>query len=73
MKRNRIRILSLLVALALCVSASAAYIDDARAYMLRSVPEPKIGTVGGDWAVLGLARGSGGVTAGDPPEDDPEP
>lgn len=63
MRRIEKRILSLLLALTLCVSASAAYIDDARAYILRSVPAPGIAMVGGDWAVLGLARGDGGVTA----------
>ena len=62
MKRIEKRILSLLMALTLCVSAFAASIDDVRAYILRSVTQPQIAAVGGDWAVLGLARGEGGVT-----------
>ena len=44
-------------------SADTAALTDAAAYILHTVPEPQCGPVGGEWAVIGLARsgcGSGG-------------
>lgn len=43
-------------------SADTAALADAAAYILRTVPEPQCSSVGGEWAVLGLAR-SGRVRA----------
>ena len=43
--------------------ADTTALEDAAAYVLRSVPTPQCGSVGGEWAVLGLARGSCGNAA----------
>lgn len=43
--------------------ADASSLAAAAAYMLRTVPEPSCGSVGGEWAVLGLARGGCGDAA----------
>ena len=40
-----------------------AALADAAAYVLRTVPEPQCGSVGGEWAVLGLARSGYGDAA----------
>ena len=37
-------------------SADTAALTDAAAYILRTVPEPQCGPIGGEWAVIGLAR-----------------
>ncbi|MBR2666622.1 MAG: terpene cyclase/mutase family protein [Oscillospiraceae bacterium] len=56
------RSLAVLLALTLCLSgpALAASAEDAlagsAAYILRAAAEPAVGSVGGEWAVLGLAR-----------------
>lgn len=59
------RIWALLLALVLSVSllapASAAadvtdVLNDTAAYLLKTVPQPQVGSIGGEWAVLGLAR-----------------
>ncbi len=36
-------------------------IDTASAYLLQTVPQPEVGSVGGEWCVLGLARASRGI------------
>lgn len=36
-------------------------IDTASAYLLQTVPQPEVGSVGGEWCVLGLARASRGT------------
>ena len=36
-------------------------IDMASAYLLQTVPQPEVGSVGGEWCVLGLARASRGI------------
>ena len=41
-------------------SADTAALADAAAYILRTVPEPQCSSVGGEWAVLGLARSGRG-------------
>lgn len=43
-------------------SADTAALTDAAAYILRTVPEPQCGPVGGEWAVIGLARSGCGST-----------
>ncbi len=68
MKRAK-RITSLLAALLLlvCSLPAASFgadadkdlqkaVDRAASYILKSVPSPQLGGIGGDWAVLGLAR-----------------
>lgn len=57
-------LLALTVLAGLWVPASAASesalndaAERAAAYMLRTVEQPRVGSVGGEWAVLGLARG----------------
>ena len=62
MKKNRFS--ALFLALILCLSMlapiSAAGVSDAltdtAAYLLRTVPDPQVGSIGGEWAVIGLAR-----------------
>ena len=62
---------ALCLALALSVPALAATqgeikaaLDDTAAYMLRQVPAPQVGSIGGEWAVIGLARSGAAVPAG---------
>ncbi len=43
--------------------ADTSALADAAAYILRTVPEPTCGSVGGEWAVLGLARSGCGDAA----------
>ena len=31
-------------------------VDESAAYMLNAVKDPQVGSIGGEWAVLGLAR-----------------
>lgn len=61
------RMLAAMLALALCCGASVAtaasapteveaLITDAAAYLHTTVKAPQVGTIGGEWAVLGLAR-----------------
>ncbi len=45
------------------IETDSSALADAAAYMLRTVPEPSCGSVGGEWAVLGLARGGCGDAA----------
>ena len=56
-------LLALSVLLSLCAAPAAAEsggleaaVEQSGAYMLEAVPEPGIGSIGGEWAVLGLAR-----------------
>ncbi len=55
--------LALILALALCLPAYAAAdqrvqkaVEEAGAYVCQMVPAPQVGSTGGEWAVLGLAR-----------------
>lgn len=61
MKRLATGLISLLLALALCVSASAAGTAE---YVYSTVQAPQIASIGGEWAVLGLARGGYAAGAG---------
>lgn len=62
---RRLLALALVLTLALGLSAPALAMDKtklessvncAAAYMYKAVPNPQVGSVGGEWAVLGLAR-----------------
>ena len=70
--RHRKRMLALLLAAALCLGllpmalaadAAAAY-EKTAAYVQKTIADPGYGSVGGDWAVLGLARGGAAVKSG---------
>lgn len=58
-------LLALLLGLSLTTGAFAAEpkdaIADTSAFLLRSVPDARIGAIGGDWTVLALARGGASV------------
>ena len=41
---------------ALAVSATDGAIDDMTSYMYETVSKPEVGSIGGEWAVIGLAR-----------------
>ncbi|SBW04870.1 conserved exported hypothetical protein [uncultured Eubacteriales bacterium] len=68
MKSFKQRGLGFLLAAALLVGVSApahaavsddtlaSAVDDAAAYMYKTVKSPQVGSIGGEWAVLGLAR-----------------
>ncbi|MDR1558268.1 MAG: S-layer homology domain-containing protein [Clostridiales bacterium] len=63
-------ILAFVLALTLCSSAFAASADeldkavkDTATYMLQTVKNPEVGSVGGEWAVIGLARSGYDVPA----------
>lgn len=66
------RILALCLALILCLSlmlpASAVSASDAlkdtASYIQKTTPNPQVGSIGGEWAVLGLARGGYTVPSG---------
>lgn len=71
MKRVLSLVLILTCILALAVPASAAKEPDLQAlvnetakYMLSAVPKPELGSIGGEWAVLGLARSGYAVPDG---------
>lgn len=63
-------VLALLLTLTLTIPASAAAgsipaaADRAAAYLCRAVPAPQVGSIGGEWTVLGLARGDASVPQG---------
>ncbi|MDR3148393.1 MAG: S-layer homology domain-containing protein [Oscillospiraceae bacterium] len=68
MKRVFALLLSLALALSVYTPVSAAdkkSVDAATAhsadYMLKAVPKPEVGSVGGEWAVIGLARSGADV------------
>ena len=44
-------------------AAAADALSDTAAYIVKTVPAPQIGSTGGEWAVLGLARGGCAVPA----------
>ncbi|MDR2502713.1 MAG: hypothetical protein LBC78_05645, partial [Oscillospiraceae bacterium] len=65
MKRLVSAILVLAIFTGVCISVFAAgsgssaldrAVTDAAAYMLKTVTKPEVGSVGGEWAVIGLAR-----------------
>ena len=57
-----ILVLMLLLSMTACIGETAAFsLDDCAAAMLESVREPAYGSVGGEWAALGLARWGGEV------------
>ena len=61
LKRCLAVILALFLALGNAAAAVAddtldAAIEDTAAYMYRTVQDPQVGSIGGEWAVLGLAR-----------------
>lgn len=51
-----------LVAALLLTAVTAASVGDTARYVLQSVPAPRIGSIGGEWAVIGLARGETAVS-----------
>ena len=63
-KRGLSLLLALLLLLGLSVNAFAAVSEEALAsaitdtaqYMYKTVKSPQVGSIGGEWAVLGLAR-----------------
>jgi len=64
MKFRRFLALFLVLSLSMgmMMPASAAGVSDAlqdtASYLLRTVPDPQVGSIGGEWAVIGLARSS---------------
>jgi hypothetical protein len=68
-KRMGLRLPPLLLAAALALSLglpargadAAAPLEQTAAYVQRAVPSPQVGSVGGEWAVLGLARSGAAV------------
>lgn len=60
--------LTLLLCLSLIVPASAVSVSDAlkdtAGYIRKTTPDPQVGSIGGEWAVLGLARGGYDVPSG---------
>ena len=55
-------IMPLIAAMTLNITASAdTVLDEAAAFVKNAVPAPSIGTIGGEWAVLGLARSGADV------------
>ena len=57
-------LLALLFVLSLAPGVRAAGAEETADWLCRAVSAPGVGSVGGEWAVLGLARGGYGV-----PED----
>ena len=76
MKRWKMQSLSLLLTLALCFGLSgaakampsaealSAAAADTAAYLYQTVPDPQVGSIGGEWVVLGLARSGYDVPEG---------
>lgn len=61
MKQARKLLCVLLLLISLCLQAAgvrdlASAVSASAGYMLRTVSEPQVGSIGGEWAVLGLAR-----------------
>ena len=68
MKRVKKSMLSLLLVLAVALSLTAPAfaavpqseleqaVNESAAYMLQTVKAPQVGSIGGEWAVIGLAR-----------------
>lgn len=62
-KRSISLLLALILMLSLCVPAMAisksdlsSAVTESAAYMLNAVKAPQVGSIGGEWAVIGLAR-----------------
>ena len=62
-KRGLSLLLTLVLMLSLCVPAMAvskseltSAISESAEYMLNAVKAPQVGSIGGEWAVIGLAR-----------------
>ena len=62
MKKCRILslFLALMMSIGLMIPASAANVSDALSdtarYLVKTVPDPIVGSIGGEWTVIGLAR-----------------
>ena len=54
-------VLAAVLFICLPFSAAAAESDLTAAYLMKNVPEPACGSVGGEWTVIGLAGCPGGV------------
>ena len=55
-------VLVMVLSVTACAGEKAEFsLDDCAAMLLESIPEPAYGSVGGEWAVLGLARWGGEV------------
>lgn len=74
MKKPRIRGLGILLAVILCFSLCLpalaldkadleAKLAESAAYMYKTVADPQVGSVGGEWAIIGLARSGYDVPA----------
>ena len=61
-------LLTLILTVGLMIPASAASLstalDDTSKYIQKTVPDPQVGSIGGEWAVIGLARGGYSVPSG---------
>ena len=60
-KRSISLLLTAILLLTFCLPAAAAdtlqrTVDKSAAYMLNTVKAPQVGSIGGEWAVMGLAR-----------------
>lgn len=66
------KLLSACLALVLCLSlvapalavSQADALKDTASYLQKTVPDPQVGSIGGEWMVLGLARGGYTVPSG---------
>lgn len=70
MKKTRFLFLSFILLFHLAVSSYGAadvslntIISDTAEYLYETVPDPKVGSIGGEWAVLGLARSGAEIPA----------
>lgn len=64
-------LLAILLAISLCANAFAVggaalqnAVTGTASYILKAVPDPQVGSIGGEWAVIGLARSGCGVPDG---------
>ena len=46
------------------LAADSDTVSDVAAYVYKTVSEPQVGAVGGEWAILGLARGGADIPSG---------
>ena len=69
-KQGRLLLLAAVAAMSLLTPAlakddgAATAAAETAAYLCQTVPAPQVGSVGGEWAVLGLARGGASVPEG---------
>ncbi len=67
-RRMTALVLALVLCLGLMLPASAASVSDAlsdtASYIQKTTPNPTVGSIGGEWAVFGLARGGYNVPSG---------